>query len=574
MEFRILGPLEVLSDGQAVDLGGAKQRTLLAVLLLDANNVVSNDRLIDALWEDDPPETAQKALHVYVSGLRKLLGKERVQTRSPGYLLKVGEDELDLDRFRRLQEQGELVEALALWRGPPLADFGYQRFARTDIARLEDLRLACEEERIERDIQAGGHAELASELEALVAENPVRERLRGQLMLVLYRSGRQAEALEAYQNARRTLVEQLGIEPSRELRELHQKILNQDPGLDLGVPMTDSKSSATVTVLEPGPRLLTRRVRWLLLVGAVLVLGSVAALLLEVLGSGGNHAVVVAPNSLGVIEASSGKVIAATPVGDTPTSVVVARDAVWVLNSGEQTLSRVDPRSHSVLRTIPAGSSPSDVAVRGGSLWVASSAFTLSQIDVDSGALLSTIKLPPTPNPLARGAAASWVASDTAAVWATGDGSATRVRPSAVRALPGGLACCNGIAIGYGSVWVTDNAGIFRLDQKTGGTLARIRLPFQGSRIATGAGAVWVIDSNGNSVWAIDPRTDQVLRTVNVGTNPQGVSVGARSVWVATAEGNVVRIDPSAFRVVDTIPIGGTPAGIAVGLGHVWVTID
>ena len=129
MEFRILGPLEVLSDGQAVDLGGAKQRTLLAVLLLDANNVVSNDRLIDALWEDDPPETAQKALHVYVSGLRKLLGKERVQTRSPGYLLKVGEDELDLDRFRRLQEQGELVEALALWRGPPLADFGYQRFA-------------------------------------------------------------------------------------------------------------------------------------------------------------------------------------------------------------------------------------------------------------------------------------------------------------------------------------------------------------------------------------------------------------------------------------------------------------
>ena len=126
MEFRILGPLEVLSDGQAVDLGGAKQRALLAVLLLDANNVVSNDRLIDALWEDDPPETAQKALQVYVSGLRKLLGKERVQTRSPGYLLRVGEGELDLDRFRRLQEQGELVEALALWRGPPLADFGYQ----------------------------------------------------------------------------------------------------------------------------------------------------------------------------------------------------------------------------------------------------------------------------------------------------------------------------------------------------------------------------------------------------------------------------------------------------------------
>jgi YVTN family beta-propeller protein len=212
--------------------------------------------------------------------------------------------------------------------------------------------------------------------------------------------------------------------------------------------------------------------------------------------------------------------------------------------------------------------------VAGGSLWVVSSVFVLSQIDVDSGALLNTVKLPRAPNPLARGAAASWAASDVTAVWATGDGSATRVRPSALVALPGGLSCCNGIAIGYGSVWVTDRAGISRLDAKTGAKLARIQLPFSGSRIATGAGAVWVIDSNGNSVWAIDPRTDEVLRTVNVGTNPQGVAVGARSVWVATAEGNVVRIDPSAFRVVDTIPIGGTPAGIAVGLGHVWVTID
>ncbi len=572
MEFRILGPLEVLSDGQAVDLGGAKQRALLAVLLLDANNVVSNDRLIDALWEDDPPETAHKALQVYVSGLRKLLGKERVQTRPPGYLLQVGEGELDLDRFRRLHEQGELVEALALWRGPPLADFGYQRFASTDIARLEDLRLACEEERIERDLRAGDHAELTGELEALVAEHPSRERLRGQLMLALYRSGRQAEALDAYLAARRALVDELGIEPGRELRQLHQKILNQDPDLDLDIPITDAESQATKAAVEP--RLLTRRMRWLLLVAVVLIVGSVAALLVEVLGSGGNHPMVVAPNSLGVIDASSGKVLAATPVGDTPTSVVVARDAVWVLNSGEQTLSRVDPRSHAVLRTIPAGSSPSDVAVGGGSLWVVSSAFVLSQIDADSGALLKTVQLPRAPNPLARGAVASWVASDVATVWATGDGSATRVRPSALRALPGGLGCCNGIAIGYRSVWVTDDAGISRLDAKTGAKLARIRLPFQGSQIATGAGAVWVIDPNGNSVWAIDPRTDQVLRTVNVGTNPQGVAVGARSAWVATAAGTVVRIDPSRFRVVDTIPIGGTPAGIAFGLGQVWVTID
>jgi YVTN family beta-propeller protein len=574
MEFRMLGPLEVLSDGQALDLGGAKQRTLLAVLLLDANSVVSRDRLIDALWEDEPPETAQKALQVYVSGLRKLIGPERLRTRAPGYLLDLEGDEVDLERFRALQAQGRLAEALSLWRGPPLSDLADRRFAQAEVARLVDLHLACQEERIEQDLQARRHAELTGELEALVAEHPLRERLRCQLMLALYRSGRQAEALDAYQAARRTLVEELGIEPGRELRELHQRILNQDPDLDLPDPATDLESLGVQAGVEPRQRLLTKRVRWLLLTSAVLILGSVTALLVEILGRNDNQSVVVVPNSLGAIDASSGKVVAVTPVGDTPTSVVVDRDAVWVLNSGEQTLSRVDPKSHSVLRTIPAGSSPSDLAVRGGSIWVASSAFGLSQIDVDSGALLHTIELPSVPNPLARGADASWVATDAAAVWATGDGSATRVRPSAVHAVPGGLGCCNGIAIGYGSVWVTDDAGITRLDARTGARLARIPLPFAGSRIAAGAGAVWVIDPNGNSVWAIDPRTDQVLRTVNVGPNPQGVAVGARSVWVATAGGDVARIDPTAFRVVDTIPIGGTPAGIAVGLGQVWITIE
>jgi DNA-binding SARP family transcriptional activator len=233
MEFRILGPLEVLSDGHAVDLGGAKQRTLLAVLLLEANSVVSPDRLIHALWEDEPPHTAPKALQVHVSGLRKALGRERLQTKARGYVLEVEPGELDLDRFRELQESGRPAEALALWRGPPLCDFAQSRFARTEIARLEDLRLACLEARIDDDLGAGRGAELTGELEALVAEHPLRERLRGQLMVALYRSGRQAEALDAYQAARESLVDELGIEPGRELRDLHQRILNQDPALDL-----------------------------------------------------------------------------------------------------------------------------------------------------------------------------------------------------------------------------------------------------------------------------------------------------------------------------------------------------
>ena len=233
VDYRILGPLEVFVDGRAVDLAGHKQRALLAVLLLDANHVVSADRLTDALWEDEPPRTAGKALQVYVSELRKQLGKERVQTKAPGYLLRVEEGELDLERFQRLHTEGRHAEALSLWRGPPLGEFAFERFAQPEIARLRELRLGCLEYRIEADLASGRHAELVGELAALVKEHPLRARLRVQLMLALYRSGRQAEALDVYRDGRRILVDELGIEPSGELRELQQAILNQDPALEL-----------------------------------------------------------------------------------------------------------------------------------------------------------------------------------------------------------------------------------------------------------------------------------------------------------------------------------------------------
>jgi DNA-binding SARP family transcriptional activator/tetratricopeptide (TPR) repeat protein len=217
----------------ALDLGGHKQRALLALLSLEANRVVSSDRLIDALWDQHPTPTAQKALQVYVSGLRKLLGKERVQTKPPGYVLRVEPDEFDLARFRRFQAEGRLQEALALWRGAPLAEFAFDRFAQAEISRLEELRLVCLEERIERDLARGRHGALVGELEALTNEHPLREQMLAQLLLALYRSGRQAEALETYQTARRAFVDELGIEPGKSLRELHRAILRQDPGLDL-----------------------------------------------------------------------------------------------------------------------------------------------------------------------------------------------------------------------------------------------------------------------------------------------------------------------------------------------------
>jgi DNA-binding SARP family transcriptional activator len=251
IEFRLLGPLEVLAEGTPVSLGTPQQRALLVLLLLNANEVVSRDRLIDELWGENPPETAAKLVQVYVSRLRKALEPDRtgggdvLVTQAPGYMLRVSPDELDVNRFERLVEEGQkalvegtpgeaaarLREALALWRGPALADFVFEPFAEADVGRLEELRLAALEGRIEADL-ALGRTDLVGELETLIARNPLRERLRGQLMLALYRSGRQSEALEAYRETRRTLVEEVGVEPDPALQRLEQAILKQDPALD------------------------------------------------------------------------------------------------------------------------------------------------------------------------------------------------------------------------------------------------------------------------------------------------------------------------------------------------------
>ena len=250
MEYRVLCPLEVRDGAEPLPLAGAKQRALLALLLVHANHVLSRDRLIDELWGSEPPETAVQSLQVYVSRLRKLVPADTLLTRPPGYLLEIEPDELDLQRFERLLAEGRaalaqgdagrasslLHEALALWRGPALAEFVFEPFAQAEIRRLEELRLAAIEERIEADLALGRHPDLIGELEVLIADNSHRERLRGQLMLALYRCGRQPEALAVFTDARARLVEELGIEPGRELRELQHAILEQRDDLDFLPP--------------------------------------------------------------------------------------------------------------------------------------------------------------------------------------------------------------------------------------------------------------------------------------------------------------------------------------------------
>jgi DNA-binding SARP family transcriptional activator/pimeloyl-ACP methyl ester carboxylesterase/class 3 adenylate cyclase len=244
VEFEVLGPLKVVAGGRDVTPARPKQQALLAMLLLHREEVVSGARLIEALWGEKPPETAQTALHGHVSALRKRIGADRIRTRPPGYLLHASEDEVDLARFESLVAEGRarpdpdersdcLREALALWHGKPLAELRDQDFAEREIARLEELRLAAVEERVDTDLALGRHGELVPELEALVAEHPFRDRLRGQLMLALYRSGRQADALHVFQSGRRALVDELGIDPGPALRQLELRILRQDPSLDL-----------------------------------------------------------------------------------------------------------------------------------------------------------------------------------------------------------------------------------------------------------------------------------------------------------------------------------------------------
>src|SRR5437870_141207 len=234
MEFRILGPLEVVDADRSVSLGGGRQRALLALLLTNANEVVSTDRLVDQLWGAQPPKTALNTIQYYVSQLRKSLGADRIATRPPGYVIRVEPGELDLKRFEGLLEQddvGAVREALALWRGPALADLAFEPFAQAETGRLEELRLAALERRVDLDLEDGRDAELVGELEGLIAQYPFRERLHGQLMLALYRGGRQAEALATYQAARERLVESLGLEPGPALQELERAILRQDPFL-------------------------------------------------------------------------------------------------------------------------------------------------------------------------------------------------------------------------------------------------------------------------------------------------------------------------------------------------------
>ena len=598
MDYRILGPLEVYDRDRAVALGGDKQRALLAVLLTHAGEVVSGDRLIDDLWGDRPPPAAPKALQAHVSRLRKALAGPRagpgdasgdparmtqgvLLTRGHGYLLRVEPGELDLDRFRDLLDQGRLELAagdpenaaktlragLELWRGPPLADFTYQAFAQAPIAQLEELHLAAIEDRVEADLALGRHDQLVGELTALVHEQPLRERLRALLMLALYRCGRQAEALEVYQEFRRGLAEQLGLDPGPSLQQLELAILNRDPGLHL----PERPRSGSAARSNAAPRRTRRRLRVRLALGAAALALIAGGVVLASAGGGEARISGIPADSVGAISPARSAVSAVVPIGSSPSAAVAGAGSVWVANYNDNTVSRIDPATRAVAQTIGVDSTPSAIAVGAGAVWVANNfSDTVSRIDPAVDRVVQTVRVGNGPRGLAVGDGSVWIANSS-------DGTLTRIN-AVTGANPSTIALGGtptDVAVGLGAVWVSDAADgrVLRIDPRTDQVAESINVGTGPSSITVGYGSVWVANSLDGTVSRIDPQTNHVVDAVNVGNWPSALATGAGGVWVANEfGGTVARIDPVTNRVAQTIGVGSSPQGVAIIRGLVWVS--
>jgi peptide/nickel transport system substrate-binding protein len=592
MEVGILGPLVVRRDGHEVAVSAPKQRLLLVLLLLRRGELVPTETLIDKLWAGDPPTTAVKVVQVYISQLRKALGNGALETGPGGYRLHVEPAAVDAALFEQLLGQGVgllasgdassaervLRAALALWRGPLLAEFRFEDIAAQEIGRLEELRLLALAKRLEAELALGRAAESVAELQALVREHPLQENLRHLLMLALYRAGRQADALAAYQDARTTLVADLGIEPGESLQRLEAAILAHEPSLDLvAAPPVATKTalrlpSPTEGTARRRPRRIVRSRRWLVGVGAVvLVAGTVVA----VLSRGGPSPVasVLSAGSVGFIDAHGTRAGSQVAVQGLPTSVAAGAGAVWVVDAAAATVARIDSGSHAVVQTIPVGSNPSGVAANDSGVWVANhDDATVSWISPQTNAVVRTVPVGAGPVAVANGFGSVWVTNSedrtlTRIDAATGDVSAT-IRTNAVG---------RGVAVGGGSVWVTDEAtsGVVQVNPATDTVTATATVGTGPTGIAFGAGSVWVVNALDGTVSSLDPTTRTVRATIPVPGGPSAVSVAADLVWVsAEFASRVVRIDPHRDVVVGSAPIGNRPVQLAGSGAGVWVAVQ
>ncbi len=533
VEFAVLGPVEVRVDGRALSLGGPKQRALLALLLLNRNQVVSRDRLIDSLWGERAPASAQRSLDTYVSRLRGLVGSDRIERHPPGYLLHVGPGELDADRFEAMLEQGraaaaagdsaaatqQLSAALNLWRGRALADLESEPFAAEESERLEERRVLALEARIDAELELRAGEELVGELERLVSAHPFRERLLGQLMLSLYRAGRQAEALAAYQAYRRRLADELGLEPSSELRALERRILEHDS--NLGAP------DAWRTFAPP--RWINRR----RIATAALALAAVTASLVAgiELRTGGSSASTAPGSTAGIFELGNGSAVGGSSLDAAPAAMAEDARTIWAVEPDAGRVVRVDRASRRVVEKVFVGGTPGAVTVGGGAAWVASiPGASVDRIDQATYAVTRPIRL--------RGAQA----------WA--------------------------LTFGFGHLWVADaiHESLLEFDPLTGTLQRKLRLDLHPTTVVIGAGSIWVADYDQGLLERIDPRSGASIPIRGVGNGPTAIAVDDRAVWVANSlDSTVSKVDPQSDAVVRTIPVGIHPVALAIDSGSVYV---
>jgi YVTN family beta-propeller protein len=574
MRFRVLGPLEVSVDAGPLPLGGRKQRTLLAVLLVRTNEVVSRDELVDALWGGRPPPSAADSLDAYLHRLRKLLGHDRLLRQTGGYVLHVEPGELDSARFQQLVAEARraagtgdhhvagsaLSEALALWRGPAWADIPDALTVRAEAHRLDELRLSALESRIEADLTLGEGTELVAELERLVEEHPLRERLLGALMVALYRAGRQADALDTFQAARQRLVDHLGLEPGPELHDLQRRILQHDPTLE---PPRRFPSVPTA----PGGR--GRAVAALMALGALLagafVLSAGTASQGETL-AGGMSGVVA-------LQTGSDRIAVATALAGTPASLTGGAGSVWIADPGDQEVSRINAGSGVGVDRIIVGAEPGSIVYGSGAIWVASTdAATVTRIDPTAESVTQTIPLPgANPSAITYGSGALWVADSVEkALFEINPATDSLERTLSLDLQPSAL------LITGGAVWVAgyNDATLEAIDPETGRVLAHVHVGDGPVSIARADGSLWVANSLDSTVSRVDPQTGRTTATVAVGSGPTALAASSGAVWVANQySGTVSRIDVRHNSVVASVHVGGTPTSLTVSAGRLWVGV-
>jgi DNA-binding SARP family transcriptional activator/DNA-binding beta-propeller fold protein YncE len=588
MNFLLLGPIEARDGAEPIALGPPKQRALLALLVL-SDRPVTVERAVDELWSD-PPATAQKMVQIYASGLRKALGSDAIRTTRTGYELMRNGADVDVERFRELREDARragpraaalLRAAEALWRGDALADLVGEPFAERARARLEEERTAAYEERVHAELQSGASVDIG-ELEAHIASDPYREPLRGLLMRTHYRAGRQAAALKAYQDAARVLRDELGLEPSRELRELEQAILRQETGLEPSPPPAADAPS----------RRRTRR--------AVVVAGGVLVIALAVLGGAGLLARSgserpIGANSAVALDAASGDVVLRVPTGLRPTAIATQKGRVFVANGEDQTVSMFDALTGRRISSTPVGASLTSLSAGGGDLW---GAWFLGREVVRMSAAGDGAPLTiPLRQELGHPAA---VAATPNGAWVGTDAGSILFISAAGRVEPWGSVEFPIRAIAYAPpfLWLATGPHRNMNGEEQAGKTVRFDIRNHSatttlvghdpSAIEVGPTGVWVADEGDGRVELLDQTAAASavvdLHTPSVAESPcssglqtscaGSIALAGGALWVPSARDRAIyRLDVKSGRVTH-IPTRGSPVAVAANAGRVWVVSD